>query len=225
MQRSALLLKLPNERSAQKPTRRLRASKHIAVRQASNMMEAVAFARLIDLPLVAHLTIHWAYTDIGDDPDGKLFAKVREGFSKWADRHGFTFNGIWARERLSDGHAEVDHCHLLFHLPVEYRTGARLLQVEAAIYRLIKKHGRRDENKHGYGYWADEVIDLRIHDDPDGKYLIKGGGPDVWKRFGIRKEHRRSQGLILGKRCGTTENIGPAARHRALDPDNQRRVA
>jgi hypothetical protein len=29
------------------------------------------------------LTIHWACTDIGDDADGKLFAKFREGLNKW----------------------------------------------------------------------------------------------------------------------------------------------
>jgi hypothetical protein len=38
---------------------------------------------------------------------------------------------------------------------------------------------------------------LVIHDNPDGKYLIKGGGPKVWKRFRLRKERRRSQGLTL----------------------------
>jgi hypothetical protein len=108
----------------------------------------------------------------------------------------------------------VDHCHLLFYLPVEYRTGKKLLEVEAAIYRLIKRHGRRDGDKHGDGYWADEVIKVVIHDNPDGKYLIKGGDPKVWKRFRVRKEHRRLQGMIHGKRCGTTENIGPAARKR-----------
>jgi hypothetical protein len=46
-------------------------------------------------------------------------------------------------------------------------------------------------------------------------------GPDVWKLFGIRKEQRRSQGLIHGKRCGTTENIGPAARA----GDNRSKIA
>jgi hypothetical protein len=80
------------------------------------------------------------------------------------------------------------------------------LQIEAALYHLIKKHG--------HGYWAEEVIDLRTHDNPDGKYLVKGGGPAVWKHFRLRKEHRRLQGIIRGKRCGTTENIGPAARRR-----------
>jgi hypothetical protein len=185
--------------------------------QAQNMMEAVAFAKLIDLPLVAHLTVHWAFTDIGDDPDGKLFAKFREGLDKWARRHGFPLTGIWARERLSRGQAEVVHCHLLFHLPVQFRSGKGLREAESAIYRLINRHGRRDGDKHGHGYWADEVIKLVIHDNPDGKYLIKGGGPEVWKRFGIRKEHRRSQGLIFGKRCGTTENTGAAARRRSKD--------
>jgi hypothetical protein len=201
-----------NERAGQKLTRQPRASKRISLRQATNIIEAVRFAKSISLPLVAHLTIHWAYTDVGDDLDGKLFAKVGEGLNKWARRHGFPLTCAWARERMSGGQAEVVHCHLLFHLLVEYRTGARLLQVEAAIYRLINRHGRCEGDKRGHGYWADEVIKLVIHDNPDGKYLIKGDGPKVWKRFRLRKEHRRRQGIIHGKRCGTTENIGPAVR-------------
>ena len=98
------------------------------------------------------------------------------------------------------------HCHLLFHLPVEYRTGKKLLQVEDAISRLVQRHGR--------GISDERVIKLVIHDNPDGKYLVKGGGSKVWKRFRLRKEHRRLQGLIRGKRCGVTENIGLAARKR-----------
>jgi hypothetical protein len=211
---AAALLQLPagNVARPSKTKNRQRASKRITMRQAENMMEAVAFAKLIDLTLVGHLTIHWAYTDVGDDPDGKLFAKVREGLDKWARRHGFPLAGIWARERMSGGQAEVEHCHLLFHLPLKYRTGKGLREVEAAIYRLIKRHGHRDGDKNVDGYWADEVIKLVIYDNPDGKYLIKGGGPEVWKRFRVRKEHRRLQGTIHGKRCGTTENLGRAAR-------------
>ena len=34
----------------------------------------------------------------------------------------------------------------------------------------------------------------------------------VWKLFRLRKEHRRLQGIIHGKRCGATQNIGQAAR-------------
>jgi hypothetical protein len=194
-----------SQRKATKPKSEQRVSKRITMRQAENMMEAVAFAKM-DLPLVAHLTIHWSLTDAGDDPDGELFAKVREGLSKWSGRRGIAFAGVWARERQSGGQSDVVHCHLLFHLPVEYRTGASLVQVEATISRLVELHGG--------GILHEQAVDLRVHADPDGKYLIKGGGPQIWKRFGLRKEHRRWQGLIHGKRCGTTENIGVTARRR-----------
>jgi len=103
-------------------------------------------------------------------------------------------------------------------MPRLARSGKGLREVEAAIYRLINRHGRSDGDKFGDGYWADNVIKLVIHHNPDGKYLIKGGGHEVWRRFGVRKEDRRSQGLIFGKRCGTTENIGSAARSRLRRP-------
>ena len=58
------------------------------------------------------------------------------------------------------------------------------------------------------------AVKLIIHPDPDGLYLIKGGDRKVWERFKIRREWRKSQGIIHGKRCGITENIGKAARNR-----------
>src|SRR5262249_38289766 len=85
-----------------RPQRRYRpgGSKYITDAQAINIIEAVRFAKSLGIPLVAHLTIHWACTDIGDDPDGKLFAKFREGLSKWTRRRGFDLTAVWARERL-----------------------------------------------------------------------------------------------------------------------------
>lgn len=206
---SAHLISLGASQRHTRPQRRYGqdGSRHISDLQATNIIEAVRFAKSLGLPLVAHLTIHWACTNIGDDPDGKLFAKFREGLNKWTRRHGFDLAAVWARERMSGGQAEVVHCHLLFYLPSEYRFGAKLHQAQAAIYSLIKRHGR--------DCWAEEVVKLVIHDKPpypDGKYLIKGGGRKVWKRFNLRKEHRRLQGVLHGKRCGFTQNLGPAVR-------------
>ena len=136
------------------------------------------YAKFIGLPLVAHLTIHWAYTDVGDDPDGKLFAKFREGLDKWLRRHGIVFA---AAGRVSACRvAKPRWCIAICSSTCRSSTAPRgSCQVEAAIYRLIKRHGR--------GYWAEQVIDLRIHDNPDGKYLIKGGGPKVWKLFRLQE--------------------------------------
>jgi hypothetical protein len=194
------------------PAKHQRATKRLTLPQASNMMAAVTFAREIGIPLNAHATIHWIGTKVGNDPDGRLFAKVREGFDKWLKRQGIPggLTAIWVRERLSGGSAEVVHCHLLFHLAHPFIRGRRHLQVEGALERLIDRHGR--------GNFLDCTLKLTFPANPNGVYLLKGGGPDVWLKFGVPKLWRKPQGLIQGKRCGVTENIGPAARaqHRHL---------
>ena len=181
-------------------------SKHLSLALATNIIEAVDHARTIGLPLVAHATIHWSGTVVFDDPDGRLFAKVREGLHKWLLRRGIAggLTCVWCRE--CKAHTDIVHCHLLFHLPVDYRTGARFLQVEAELFRLVGRHGG--------GILGEFAVKLIIHPDPDGLYLIKGGNREVWDHFNIRKEWRKSQGIIHGKRCGVTENIGRAARNR-----------
>ena len=198
----------PDAPHSGKPRRNYRphGSKHLSLDQATTLIEAVDYARTIGLPLVAHTTIHWSGTDAFDDPDGKLFAKVREGFHKWLLRRGIAggLTCVWCRE--CKAHTDIVHCHLLFYLPLEYRTGARFLQVEAALFRLVGHHGG--------GIMGEFAVKLTIHPDPDGLYLIKGGDRKVWERFKIRKEWRKSQGIVQGKRCGITENIGRAARNR-----------
>lgn len=214
--RSALLA-LPDRCAATKPKRKRRsASKRITLRQASNMMAAVAFARQIGTPLNAHATIHWAGTKAGDDPDGRLLAKVREGFDKWLRRQGIHngLSAIWVRERLSGGSAEVVHCHMLFHLAHPFLQGRRRIQVERALERLIDRHGEAN--------YLDCTLKLTFPRNPNGVYLLKGGGPDVWRKFGVPRCWRKPQGLIDGKRCGTTENIGPAAQKRWTQHQDRR---
>jgi hypothetical protein len=206
----------PNQQRDHRRQYRTGGTKYITLRQATNIIEAFKFAKLIGLPLVAHLTIHWAYTNVGDGPQGKLFAKFREGLDKWLRRQGIPFAAAWSLERLSNGQAEVVHNRLLFHLPPEYCI-ERKLQVESTIFRLIKRHGD--------GYWAEQVMKLVIWPNPDGKYLIKGGGPKVWNDFRLRKEHRRSQGIIHGKRCGVTQNLSSAARSRFFTGNNEGETA
>ena len=190
-------------------TRRYRpqGTKGLNLAQATNIIEAVGYAKEIARPLVAHATIHWAGTIAFDDHYGNRFAKVREGLHKSLRRRGIPggLTAVWCREckALSD----IVHCHLLFHLPPDYRKGAKLLQIEAAVSRLVSRHGD--------GILGEFAVKLTIHPDPDGLYLIKGGGRDVWERFKIRREWRKSQGIIHGKRCGTTQNLGPAARRQA----------
>jgi len=191
-----------------KPRGRYRAhgSKYISVLQATNIIEALKFAKSIGLPLVAHLTVHWSGTVAFDDPDGTRFAKVREGLAKILIRRGIAPAWVWCRE--CKAHTDIVRCHLLFHLPIAYRTGAKLAEMQACVERLVDRHGD--------GILGEFAVKLVIWPDPDGLYLIKGGNRDLWEQFKIRKEWRQSQGVIHGKRCGTTENIGRAARDREV---------
>jgi hypothetical protein len=59
---------------------------------------------------------------------------------------------------------------------------------------ILRPHGRRERNKRGDGYWAYEVIKVVIYDNPDGKYLVTGGGPDVWHRFGVSEAVAQTSG-------------------------------
>ena len=64
-------------------------------------------------------------------------------------------------------------------------------------------------DRHGDGISGEYAVKLEIWPDPDGLYLIKGGGPKVWKLFRASERNGvRAQGVIHGKRCGTTENLG-----------------
>src|SRR5262245_3011568 len=193
----------PARQRKQRGRYRARGTKSISVSQATNIIQAVDYARAINLPLIAHATIHWSGTVAFDDHDGTRFVKVREGLSKVLLRRGIPPAWVWCRE--CKAHTDVVHCHLLFHLPTEYRTGAKLTEIEGHLVRLVDRHGD--------GILGEFAVNLKLWPDPDGLYLIKGGGTKVWKQFPrIRKKWRKAQGIIGGKRCGTTQNIGLAAR-------------
>jgi hypothetical protein len=185
---------------------------------------------LISRPLTAHFTIHWVGTDAGDDPDGKLFAEIREEYARWLRRRDVPFAGIWCREKRSKGQAEVEHAHLIVHLPNEWLEGAKvldksggvegsteLLQAEEALHRIVAQYAGRPDH---YAVKVKLPTDRGLRGpyngrSYDGLYALKGGGPKVWKLFPrIRKEWHKPQGLIFGKRCGTTQNLGPAARRK-----------
>ena len=210
---------------------RIGGTRLISLPQAINFKAAVDFASSIGTPLTAHCIIHWVGTDAGDDPTGELFAEVREQLSRWLRYRGVPFAAVWSREKLSGGQAEVEHGHLLFHLPDAWLKGAKLISVsggveggvelqeaQAALYRIVRRCAGRPE---------DYAVKLKIPTDGgnpgpyngrcyDGLYLLKGGGKQAWKLFPrIKQEWRRPQGIIFGKRCGYTQNLGPAARRRA----------
>ena len=161
----------------------------------TNIIEAVDHARAIGRPLIAHATIHWSGTVVFDDHDGQLFAKVREGFNKWLLRRGIVggLTCVWCRE--CKAHTDIVHCHLLFHLPVEYRTGARFLQTETALFRLVGRHGG--------GILGEFAVKITLHAALTASISSKA----VTKRSGITSTSRRSG--ASRKASSTASGVAP----------------
>jgi hypothetical protein len=174
------------------------------------MMDGLAFARESGARLNTHLIIHWGGTLAGDDPDGMLFAKFRYLLDKrFRRKYGVELTAIWVRERHRNKHtrqsSEVTHSHLLLHLPTKYRNAGR--QDVDELVALVAGQ-----------ILDDRTIELTFPANCDGKYFLKGGSPAVWEAFYVpdKWRSRLGEGVIEGKRCGVTENIGPAARSRRL---------
>ena len=186
---------------------RLNGTDRITSAQAADLLEAVAFAMEIGLPLRAHVTVMWSLTMAFNDHEGKRAARLREGLKKVLLRRGVPWAGVWVRECKAQ--TDITHDHLLFHLPLEQCTVAAKQQLEASILRLVGHHG--DGVTHG------NAVDLTIYfHGADGRYLLKGGGREVWETYRLPSSWRRMQGRIYGKRCGVTQKIGPAARLRSM---------
>src|SRR5262245_1026544 len=77
---------------------RLNGTDRITSAQAGDLLEAVAFATEIGLPLRAHVTVMWSLTMAFSDHEGKRAARVREGLKKVLHRRGVPWAGVWVRE-------------------------------------------------------------------------------------------------------------------------------
>ena len=89
------------------------------------------------------------------------------------------------------------HSHLMVHVPGEHWPA-----FDSMVCHWMDSE--RNEN----------LVDSQPVHDAVGltRYLLKGVEPSAWSRsWGIQTQ---GQGVIRGKRCGTSENIGPAARTR-----------
>jgi len=152
--------------------------------------------------LYCHATVHWANTAAGDDKDGRRFAKTREGFRKFLARKKIPLRAVWVREAPSG----VGHFHLAFYLPDKWlRDVDRLAEIERGLKRLVTLHG--DGQADGYA-----VKFERRNGDP--RYFLKAGTPEVRSKHKVLREWPKEQGVIIGKRSGSTLNIGPQARER-----------
>ena len=184
---------------APKMPRRKRRTTHVTRQQAKNLIEALEFAEVIGRRLNVSIDICWTMFS-GFTDDRLRIARCQERLSKWSARRGIPLTMLWVREM---GKYESPHVHILLHVPpwlMENEEGFRLV-----LERTLEPEG---------GLTHERAILIQPADSPIGKlnYMLKGMRKVDATLVGVLKTS--SEGQIVGKRVGFTENIGPAARKR-----------
>lgn len=171
--------------------------------RARNVLDADAFAAAIGRPLNVAVDLNWSKMSVGDDVHGHHLAAWRKRASRFLRKHGVDrLTCTWARERPTIP-VPRPNAHLNCYIPANVYDafiknaytflppGCVTSEREAIYIQLIgstgEDHRRRCE------------------------YLVKGA--HLKARLKIQRK-RNYQGRIFGKRCGTSEDIGLAARLR-----------
>lgn len=184
--------------------------------QVRGLINAFAFAESTARPLNAHLTVTWRHA--WDYCEGTLPAmqvRLLDRVTRFLRRHGVCTSYIWVRERVS---RQGLHTHVLLHLgPIPGRMAGKLKQFIDESLILAPGGAHVSHAAYGAGTARMRLGTL--------KYLLKGLDPAAFKYLGWSGEELNvgeelgiadygPQGHISIKRCGFSQNVGPAERKR-----------
>ncbi|KPF88610.1 hypothetical protein IP81_17905 [Novosphingobium sp. AAP83] len=127
-------------------------------------------------------------------------------------RHGSATAWIWVHENSDQ---KGGHCHLLVQVPAN--LVAVLTKLQRGWLRRLTANPYRKRVIHSKpigGRLGLEVGNVELHMvnlEAAVAYILKGACPQVALHFGILL--LEPGGKIIGKRCGTSQNIGQKARN------------
>lgn len=186
----------------------------ISAPKIADLIAAECFAREIGLPFTRMITIHWKAAGAALADMRRATGRFLDLMSKAMGRHGIRTAWIWVHE---NGHGKGWHCHLLLHVPASFVPILKSLQmrwlrrITGNPYRknvIYSKPigGRLGLEKSNPTLWAINIeVALGYH--------LKGADPCAASEFGL--ERLEPGGRIMGKRCGSSQNIGTKARNMA----------
>jgi len=184
----------------------------LATHLAENIWRARLHAEQIGKTLNAFLTIHWE--DIGgtgtvQEKNSRMLICAR----RWLDRRDQDLAAVWVLERGDLGSL---HAHNLIHVPRHLLTGFQdMLPRWTDIPALPREKWppKQRQKQHVLGFGQDGIWHFeRLYDHGTrvARYMLKGC-PYLSLRYGITYH---DQGIVQGKRCGHSNNLGPTARSR-----------
>lgn len=188
-----------------------RVSSHLTLRQCQELIAAAGHAERLGLRFNRHWTIHYQKAGIAEADATRFIGRLNKLAREYSTRNRGGFAAIWARE---GGENKGGHVHILMHLPARLslkgrtRLWVRLAggKCQSGVSYIRAVAGRLSAAQSGAEQYAVNAEIVR-------HYLMKGAAGPVREALGLGR-FPGEQGEIIGKRCGTTRNIGQGAREK-----------
>jgi hypothetical protein len=188
-----------------------RESHALTAAQIGNLKAAERHAEKIGLSFTRMVTIHWEAAGVPLAGMAKATGRFTDLMTKALARHGSGTAWLWTHENCGP---KGGHCHLLAHVPAVLVS--RLTALQRGWLRGITRHPYRVRVIHSKpigGRLGLEVGNPDLHAinlQVALAYGLKGASPEAASQFAL--ERLEPGGRVIGKRCGTSQNIGAKAR-------------
>lgn len=180
----------------------------------ANLIAATAHADAIGLPFTRMVTIHWEAAGVPLADMAKATGRYTDLMAKALARHCSGAAWVWTHE---NGDGKGGHCHLLAHVPadlVPVLTGLQrgwLRRITGKPYRVRVIHSKPIGGRLGLEAGNPELHAINL--ESALAYVLKGASPATASQFALPR--LEPGGRVIGKRCGTSQNIGAKAREAA----------
>ena len=188
-----------------------RESHALTVAQIANLRAAERHANKIGLPFTRMISIHWEAAAVPLAGMAKATGRFTGLMTKALARHGSGTAWLWTHENCGP---KGGHCHLLAHVPailVPVITGLQLgwlRRITGKPYRARVIHSKPIGGRLGLETGNPDLHAINL--EAALAYVLKGASPEAVSHFAL--ERLEPGGRVIGKRCGTSQNIGAKAR-------------
>lgn len=192
-----------------------RQSHALTAAQIGNLRAAERHAEKIGLPITRMISIHWQAAGVPLASTANATYRFTDLLRKALARHGSRTAWLWTHENVpGNGHEKGGHCHLLAHVPADLVPVITALQrgwlrrITGQPYRARVIHSKPIGGRLGLETGNPDLHAVNL--EAALAYVLKGASPEAASKFGL--ERLEPGGRVIGKRCGTSQNIGAKAR-------------
>jgi hypothetical protein len=181
---------------------------NLSLQNCLDLIEAGNFAEELGMRFNRQWSVHYDKAGIAEADAVRFIGRLLKLAGDCARRHGGRLAAIWVREA---GEGKGGHVHILMHLPLglSLRGKSRRWigiaggQCVTKVSRVRPIAGRIAASETSNAHYRQNIANVR-------RYLLKNADLETGNFLGLSR--RGERGLIIGKRFGLTENLGPSAR-------------